>query len=133
MEHSDVLNDYYDALDRLRKNTPTRTPKGARITNDAVSIEAGRGKGSIKKSRSGYSDLIAAIDAAAEEQRKPEREVGDRLLRLQNKIKDLEQKLQAALGREMSLVYELFSVRKKLQHATGDKVVPIRRRNNVEN
>ena len=64
---SDTLNVYFEALERLKKGRPTSVPKGTRITNDAVAIEAGRGKGSIKKSRAVFRALIEAIAQAAEE------------------------------------------------------------------
>lgn len=45
------LAEYFAALERLKAGKPRIVPKGSRITNDAISLEAGRGKGSIKKSR----------------------------------------------------------------------------------
>ena len=55
---SDPLADYFEALDRLQKGRPRIVPLGTKITNDAVSLEAGRKKGSIKKSRDLFKDLI---------------------------------------------------------------------------
>lgn len=55
------LADYFLALERLKA-------RRAAINNDAVSIEAGRKKGSIKKSRPVFAKLIAAIEAAVAEQ-----------------------------------------------------------------
>mgnify|MGYP000194508144 CR=1 FL=1 len=66
----DILKDYFEALERLKKGKPTNVPKGTRITNDSVSLEAGRKKGTIKKSRPIFSDLIEAIDAAAKAEAK---------------------------------------------------------------
>ena len=40
----DILKDYFEALERLKKGKPTNVPKGTRITNDSVSLEAGRKK-----------------------------------------------------------------------------------------
>jgi hypothetical protein len=127
VEHEEALQLYNEALDRLVAGKPTKVMKGARINNDTVSIEAGRGKGSIKKSRRGYAELIARIDAAAAEQAKPKRNAADRAQRLNSRVQDLEEKLDAALSREMSLVYELLAARKLIAKLTGDKVVPIRR------
>jgi hypothetical protein len=112
VEHEEALQLYNEALDRLIAGKPTKVVKGTRINNDAVSIEAGRGKGSIKKSRRGYADLVARIDAAAAEQAKPKREAADRTHRLNSRVQDLEKKLEAALSRELSLVHELFAARK---------------------
>lgn len=59
-----VLNDYYAALERLKANKPTILPKGSAINNDTVALEAGRKRGSIKKSR--HAVLIEAIEQAAQ-------------------------------------------------------------------
>jgi hypothetical protein len=48
---SNVLSEYFEALERLTKGRPVNVPKGSKITNDSVSLEAGRKKGTIKKSR----------------------------------------------------------------------------------
>ena len=60
-----VLNEYYAALERLKANKPTVLPKGSAINNDTVALEAGRKRGSIKKSR--YAALVEAIELAAQE------------------------------------------------------------------
>ena len=59
-----VLNEYYAALERLKANKPTVLPKGSAINNDTVAMEAGRKRGSIKKSR--HAALIEAIEQAAQ-------------------------------------------------------------------
>ncbi|APR69196.1 hypothetical protein [Acinetobacter haemolyticus] len=60
-----ALNDYYAALERLKANKPIILPKGSAINNDTVAMEAGRKRGSIKKSR--HTTLIEAIRQAANE------------------------------------------------------------------
>ena len=60
-----ALNDYYAALERLKANKPTLLAKGSAINNDTVALEAGRKRGSIKKSR--YAVLVEAIELAAQE------------------------------------------------------------------
>ena len=65
------LEEYFAALERLKAGRAKVVPKGSKITKDAVSVEAGRGKGSIKKSRGVFADLIGAIDLAAAEQSMP--------------------------------------------------------------
>ena len=60
-----VLNEYYAALERLKANKPTTLPKGSAINNDSVALEAGRKRGSIKKSR--HAALIDAIEQAAQQ------------------------------------------------------------------
>ena len=59
-----ALNEYYDALERLKVNKPIVLPKGSAINNDTVALEAGRKRGSIKKSR--HTTLIDAIEQAAQ-------------------------------------------------------------------
>ena len=59
-----ALNDYYAALERLKANKPEVLPKGSAINNDTVALEAGRKRGSIKKSR--HAVLIEAIEQAAQ-------------------------------------------------------------------
>lgn len=52
---------YFEALRRLQEDNPIVVPKGTKISNDAVSLEAGRKKGSVKRSRPEFAGLIAAI------------------------------------------------------------------------
>lgn len=59
-----ALNEYYAALERLKANKPIILPKGSAINNDTVALEAGRKRGSIKKSR--HAALIKAIEQAAQ-------------------------------------------------------------------
>lgn len=66
---SDSLHLYYEALDRLKEGTPVLVPKETKISNDTVSLEAGRKKGSIKKSRNGFFQLIEEIKQAQKNQR----------------------------------------------------------------
>ena len=42
-----MIEEYFKALERLKKNKPLNVPIGTKITNDAVSLEAGRKKGTI--------------------------------------------------------------------------------------
>ena len=61
-----ALNDYYAALERLKANKPTILPKGSAINNDTVALEAGRKRGSIKRSR--HAALVQAIELAAQQE-----------------------------------------------------------------
>jgi len=58
-------NEYYAALERLKANKPMVLPKGSAINNDTVALEAGRKRGSIKKSR--HAALVEEIEQAAQE------------------------------------------------------------------
>ncbi|MDY6523728.1 hypothetical protein SKM52_04100 [Acinetobacter faecalis] len=59
-----AVNEYYAALERLKVNKPKIITKGSAINNDTVALEAGRKRGSIKKSR--HAALIDAIEQAAQ-------------------------------------------------------------------
>ena len=60
-----AIDEYYAALERLKANKPIILPKGSAINNDTVAMEAGRKRGSIKKSR--HAALIEAIELAAQQ------------------------------------------------------------------
>ncbi len=120
------LNEYMAALERLKRGRPTRVPKGTRITNDAVALEAGRGKGCIKKSRSTFAALIAAVDEAATEQARAANQQQLRLDKTKAVAEQLRRDLEASLAREVSLLRELYHVKKQLGQITGAKVLPLR-------
>lgn len=116
------LDDYFAALDRLVKGKPTMVPKGTKICNDSVALEAGRKKGSIKKSRSVFADIIAAINEAAVLQSRPRDVAKERLANEKassDKYRDL---WEAALVREVSLLDEVVELRMRIHQLTGKTV-----------
>lgn len=121
------LSDYFAALERIIAGIPLHVPKGAKITNDSVAVEAGRKKGSIKKSRDNFSNLIAAIKLAAEEQNKKSSNVQDKLNNTKIKAAQYRTDLEAALARELSLLYEVYELKKQLAKITGSNIIPIRK------
>ena len=124
---TDSFLEYYEALERLKKDTPMRVLKGNKITNDAVSLEAGRGKGSIKKSRPIFADLIVAIQIASEQQMLVVNTQDKKIEKLKLELDQCRKELEAALAREVSLLYELYEVKKEINLLTGAKVIPIRK------
>lgn len=124
---TDSFLEYYEALERLKKDTPMRVLKGTKITNDAVSLEAGRGKGSIKKSRPIFADLIVAIQIASEQQMLVVNTQDKKIEKLKLELDQCRKELEAALAREVSLLYELYEVKKEINLLTGAKVIPIRK------
>jgi hypothetical protein len=120
------LEEYYAALERLNAGRPKVVPRGSKMTNDAVSVEAGRGKGSIKKSRGVFADLIRAIALAAAEQSRPTFQQKQKLARTRGVAEQCRRDLEAALAREVSLLKELYEVKKRLARLTGEKIIPIR-------
>ena len=123
---ANALSEYFQALERLKTKQPLRVPKGTRVTNDSVAVEAGRGKGSIKKSRPIFHELILAIDEAAVEQAKPASAARDKLDQAKASAANYREALEAALAREVSLLRELYAVKKQLAQLTGGVVLPIR-------
>lgn len=122
---SEMLGEYFEALERLKQGKPLHVSVGTKISNDSVALEAGRNKGAIKKSRSIFADLIVAIEVAAKEQNIlpiDQRKV----LKLQDEVNTLRKDLERALGREMSLLYENYQLKKQLNTLNGVNVIPIR-------
>jgi hypothetical protein len=116
---SGAMTDYYAALERLKNR------KGARINNDTVAIEAGRKKGSIKKSRPQFAELIEAIHAANVVAERPKLEMTNRLNRAKDDAKNLQAQLDDSLARELSLLRQVFSLRKELAALRGGSVLPL--------
>lgn len=121
-----TLEKYYQALERLKTGRPIILPKGQKITYDAVCIEAGMGKGSIKKSRPVFAALIAAIDEQKINQTGPAKDANLKLLHAKAAAKDYRERYEAALGREVSLLREVYKLRKDLSRLTGASIRPIR-------
>lgn len=119
---SEAMIDYFAALERLSKR------KGVRINNDTVAVEAGRKKGSIKKSRPQFAELIEAIDAANAVSERPKHEVTDRLERAKGDAKHLRALLDESLARELSLLRHVFSLRKELTLLRGGTILPLQPR-----
>lgn len=98
---SETLIEYYQALERLEKNKPINVPKGTKITNNAVSLEAGKSKGSIKKSRPIFDDLILKINQANQKTNI------DKTIKFKNEINELKKLYDNSLAREIILNYKL--------------------------
>lgn len=128
----DILDDYFRALDRLIKGQPKRVNMGTKISKDAVALEAGRTKGTIKKSRPVFHDLIIAIDAAASVNSKPVEKNKEQLAQANADAAKYRALWEEALVREISLVKQLWSERgdwaAEKAALTGEKVAAIRGR-----
>lgn len=126
---SSALADYFEALERLKKGKPINVPKGSKITNDNVSLEAGRKKGTIKKSRPVFKELISAIDAAATEHRQPTDDAKAVLDAAKADVARYRALWEEALSREVSLVKQLWEEQrqwaKEKASLTGEKVTSI--------
>lgn len=126
---SQPIDEYFAALDRLKNSRPLNVPKGTKITKDSVSLEAGRGNGSIKKSRPIFSDLIQAIEIAAEEQSRGSNQLKVRADKYKSLFDDMRSERDAGLAREISLLDEVYSLKETLRKLTGENVLPIRPNN----
>lgn len=122
---SEFLGEYFEALERLKLGKPLHVPVDTKISNDSVALEARRSKGAIKKSRSIFADLIVAIEVAAKEKKILPIEQR-KVLKLQDEVNTLRKDLERALGREMSLLYENYQLKKQLNTLNGVNVIPIR-------
>lgn len=98
---------YFEALDRLKKNKPIRVPKGTRINNNNVSLEADRKVGSIKKSRKSFAALIKAIDEARNEQSEEKNKTEADVEKYKRLYFDYKKKYADALTRELGLAERL--------------------------
>ncbi|RDK06859.1 hypothetical protein [Cupriavidus lacunae] len=138
-----ALDEYLDALRRLQDNNPRIVPKNSKINNDNVALEAGRGKGSIKKSRALFADLILEIRTAAEEQRKktkaePPTGNPDVVIKeLKDENSRLLRAYEEAIAREVSLLYENDRLRTQIAQSSYGNVIGIephlqKRKKNVD-
>lgn len=114
-----VLNEYYAALERLKANRPMTVPKGSAINNDTVALEAGRKRGSIKKSR--HAVLIEAIELAAQQAGQNVLSPVQQIEKAKSKTKavktdyeQLREDYERLLEKVNSLLLENFELRRKL-------------------
>ena len=122
---SDAITEYFEALERLIKNQPINVPVDTKISNDSVALEAKRNKGAIKKSRQIFADLILAIEVAAKDQKLIPLD-SRKISKLQDEVTMLRRDLESALGRELSLVYEKYQLKKQLNSLIDNNVLTIR-------
>jgi hypothetical protein len=117
MAATPALNEYYEALARLIANRPKRVAKGIKISNDSVAIEAGRCKGSIKKSRPGFLELIKAIHTARERQvnGSADEQQKAQIAKIKGLTKRYRDELDIAIGSLVSYVYQIHQLQQKTE------------------
>jgi len=103
-----AMDEYRAALQRLIDDTPQILARGGKINNDTVALEAGRTRGSIKKSRSEFSRLIDEIKAAAS--RSNTGQPDDRLRSADAKIKMISQELSRLKQEHSALLSKYLSI-----------------------
>lgn len=113
-----ALNEYYAALERLKANRPTVLAKGSAINNDTVALEAGRKRGSIKKSR--HAALVEAIELVAQEAGQNVLSPAQQIEKAKNKTKEvktdyehLREDYEKLLEKVNSLLLENFELKQK--------------------
>lgn len=113
---SDIIHEYESALDRLIENKTIRVPIGTKISNDSVSLESGRGKGSIKKGRECFQELITKIHAAAEAQRN-QKEQKSRAHDIQDR--SYRELYLESIARELMLISQIDSLEKTISNSSN--------------
>lgn len=113
-EYDPSLQIYFDALKRLIDNEPINIQKGGKINNDTVALEAGRKRGSIKKSRDNFLPLIEAIKIAQDLENQSVSKCEEKLEKYKRLYKENREKYEQALNRELMLVEQLKKLEKEL-------------------
>jgi len=116
-----MIKEYYEALQRLVERKPNILTEPYSINNDSVALEAGRKRGSIKRSRPVFSDLIASIDKAASEFERAF-SLGQSSLELEHlksQLKFYKEEYEKALAREVSLVLEIMELQNESLRSKG--------------
>lgn len=110
-----MIEDYYKALDRLISNKPINVEKGTKINNDTVALEAGRKRGTIKKSRPAFDSLIKAIEQAQSEQNLPMEKLKLQKSKYKDDAEDYRQKYEDALKRELMYIEKINKLEKVIR------------------
>jgi hypothetical protein len=124
-----ALIEYFEALERLKKGTPLIVPKNTKISKDSVSLEAGRQKGTIKKSRPIFKQLIDAIDEAALEQQLPALTEREKLIKVKTKLENYRTLYEAAVAREIMLVRRIYELEAYIAESTNSNVAIMSQKN----
>lgn len=119
-----VLEDYYCALDRLVKGCPQNVPIGSKINRDTVALEAGRKRGSIKRSRETFAGLISDIELAARNSIPRDKTLAEKLKSTKLELKELKLRYLESLNREVMLSNRILELEAIVE---ADNVYKIRR------
>lgn len=110
----EALKEYYNALDRLIKNKPINVAVNSKINNDTVSLEAGRGRGSIKQGRGVFEELIDAINDAKSIKQKPKIIQEAKIEKLKKSTNEYKEMYFEALNREIMYLERINELEKEL-------------------
>jgi len=118
-----TLEEYYDALQRLIENNPVNIPKNSKINKDTVALEAGRKRGSIKKSREVFLELIEAIKKASDDKNKSTVQHIEQITNFKNKINTFKSLYEEALNRELMYLERINELEKSLKKKSNLSVI----------
>ena len=109
-----TLEEYFQALERLVKNRPINVPVNSKINKDTVALEAGRKRGSIKKSREVFLELIDAIESASDKTVSPQKEIENKLLKHKEQRDKYKSLYEESLNREIMDLEKINKLEKML-------------------
>ena len=118
-----IIKEYENALQRLIDNKPINISNNFTINNDTVALEAGRKRGSIKKSRDIFTDLIKKIDEASNIRKFPKKEYEAKILKLKTKSKEYQKLYEDTLNRELMLIEKVSILEKELKRNVTNKLI----------
>jgi phenylalanyl-tRNA synthetase alpha subunit len=112
---NDTLEEYFEALERLKSNNPINVPKNSKINNDSVALEAGRKRGSIKKSREMFVELIEAINNASQESTAEYDKLESKIHKLKSTADNYKEMYEKAINRELMYLARINELEKLLK------------------
>ncbi|EPF6350669.1 MULTISPECIES: hypothetical protein [Acinetobacter] len=119
---SKALVNLNEALNRLIANAPIRVPKGSKINNDTVALEAGLKRGAVKRSRPELAELLDNIrEAEAKRLGKEYSKKNSKIvmqneaLKLKQQLKELQEKYDVQLSQINSLIFENHRLKRENQ------------------
>ena len=119
---SKALVNLNEALNRLITNTPIRVPKGSKINNDTVALEAGLKRGAVKRSRPELAELLDNIrEAEAKRLGKEYSKKNSKIvmqneaLKLKQQLNELQYKYDVQLSQINSLIFENHRLKRENQ------------------
>ncbi len=110
-----TLQDYFAALDRLKSNNPINVPKNSKINKDIVALEAGRKRGSIKRSREMFLELIEAINIASNENNAHYDKLTSKISKLKSSTQNYKELYEKAINREIMYLERINELEKLLK------------------
>ena len=112
---NEIIDDYFEAFARLKSNSPIRIPKDSKISNDNVSLEAGRKKGTIKKSRPIFDELITAINKTKKKDDALIIEAQTKLNKYKKELQQYKFLYEESINRELMYLEKIDKLEKTLQ------------------